>query len=32
MIGVGSDNVGVLVLAATNTPWTLDHAIRRRYI
>jgi vacuolar protein-sorting-associated protein 4 len=31
MIGVGSDNVGVLVLAATNIPWALDTAIRRRY-
>jgi vacuolar protein-sorting-associated protein 4 len=31
MIGVGTDNSGVLVLAATNIPWALDTAIRRRY-
>ena len=30
--GVGTDNSGVLVLAATNIPWGLDTAIRRRYI
>lgn len=29
--GVGSDNKGVLVLAATNTPWFLDPAVRRRF-
>lgn len=29
--GVGTDNSGVLVLAATNIPWALDTAIRRRY-
>lgn len=29
--GVGNDNDGVLVLGATNIPWTLDAAIRRRY-
>ncbi|CAF3186221.1 unnamed protein product [Rotaria sp. Silwood2] len=29
--GVGTDNSGVLVLAATNVPWTLDTAIRRRF-
>lgn len=29
--GVGNDNEGVLVLGATNIPWTLDSAIRRRY-
>ncbi|CAF1007139.1 unnamed protein product [Rotaria sp. Silwood1] len=29
--GVGTDNSGVLVLAATNMPWTLDTAIRRRF-
>lgn len=28
--GVGTDNAGVLVLAATNIPWSLDTAIRRR--
>ena len=30
MQGVGNDNNGVLVLGATNIPWTLDSAIRRR--
>lgn len=30
--GVGIDNDGVLVLGATNIPWTLDSAIRRRYL
>lgn len=30
MQGVGTNNDGVLVLAATNIPWTLDSAIRRR--
>jgi SpoVK/Ycf46/Vps4 family AAA+-type ATPase len=30
-LGVGTDNAGVLVLAATNIPWSLDTAIRRRY-
>ncbi|KAF8860909.1 AAA-domain-containing protein [Acephala macrosclerotiorum] len=30
MDGVGHDNEGVLVLAATNLPWALDPAIRRR--
>ncbi|KAH8867060.1 Vacuolar protein sorting-associated protein 4B [Schistosoma japonicum] len=29
--GVSSNNENVLVLAATNTPWTLDSAIRRRF-
>ena len=30
--GVETNNFGVLVLAATNIPWELDTAIRRRYI
>lgn len=31
MQGVGTDNDQVLVLAATNIPWSLDPAIRRRF-
>ncbi|KAL9647645.1 hypothetical protein ABK040_015135 [Willaertia magna] len=31
MQGVGKDDTGVLVLAATNVPWGLDPAIRRRF-
>ena len=31
MQGVGSNNEGVLVLGATNLPWALDPAIRRRF-
>jgi len=31
MQGVGHQNEGVLVLAATNLPWALDPAIRRRF-
>ncbi|XP_056277213.1 vacuolar protein sorting-associated protein 4B isoform X1 [Pseudoliparis swirei] len=31
MQGVGNNNEGVLVLGATNIPWTLDSAIRRRF-
>ena len=27
--GIGSDNEGVFVLAATNTPWDVDPALRR---
>lgn len=29
--GVGNDNEGILVLGATNIPWVLDSAIRRRF-
>ena len=31
MQGVGKDNEEVLVLGATNLPWALDPAIRRRF-
>ena len=31
MQGVGHDDTGVLVLGATNLPWALDPAIRRRF-
>lgn len=31
MQGVGHDNQGLLVLGATNIPWMLDSAIRRRF-
>lgn len=31
MQGVGKSNDGVLVLAATNTPWEIDAAMRRRF-
>jgi vacuolar protein-sorting-associated protein 4 len=31
MDGVGHDTNGILVLAATNLPWKLDAAVRRRF-
>ncbi|KAI0312883.1 AAA-domain-containing protein [Amylostereum chailletii] len=31
MQGVGHDDTGVLVLGATNIPWSLDPAIKRRF-
>nr|XP_061834161.1 vacuolar protein sorting-associated protein 4B-like isoform X4 [Nerophis lumbriciformis] len=31
MQGVGNENDGIVVLGATNTPWILDSAIRRRF-
>lgn len=31
MQGVGNDSQGILVLGATNLPWSLDPAIRRRF-
>lgn len=31
MNGVGHDDTGVLVLGATNVPWQLDPAIKRRF-
>ena len=32
MNGVGHDDTGVLVLGATNIPWQLDPAIKRRWV
>lgn len=32
MNGVGHDDTGVLVLGATNIPWQLDPAIKRRFV
>ena len=32
MNGVGHDDTGVLVLGATNIPWQLDPAIKRRCV
>jgi vacuolar protein-sorting-associated protein 4 len=31
MDGVGNDTKNILVLGATNLPWDLDPAIRRRF-
>ena len=31
MQGVGKDSDGLLILAATNTPWEIDPAMRRRF-
>ena len=29
--GVGTDNTGVVLVGATNTPWEIDSALRRRF-
>jgi len=31
MQGVGNNTDGILILGATNIPWGLDSAIRRRF-
>jgi vacuolar protein-sorting-associated protein 4 len=31
MDGVGKDLSGVLILGATNCPWAIDQAVRRRF-
>ncbi|KAG1649388.1 Vacuolar protein sorting-associated protein 4B [Nymphon striatum] len=31
LLGVGNDTEGILVLGATNIPWVLDAAVRRRF-
>ena len=31
MQGVGNDDTGILVLGATNLPWVIDPAVRRRF-
>lgn len=31
MDGVGVDNTGIIIIAATNLPWAIDPAMRRRF-